>query len=286
MVRRCMCAALLGGLVVAGAWGQGSAAASVTDPKTEEVLLPSAAYDVATFKLSDPNARWGGGGPKPNGTLNVQNMPLKSIICSAYDVPGLRCEGGPAWLQSDRYDIDAKPDSATAEQLLKLAPKERESVQQRMQQALLADRLKLKVHFETKEMTILALVIAKSGLKIHEAKPGDTYANGLKGPDGKPFGRAGAGTFGSGYMAGQGMTLGNVVGNLPNITGFLVEDRTGLTGVYDFTLHYSPVEPPPPDSTEPSIYTAVEQQLGLKLEPTKEQVQVLVIDQAERPSEN
>ena len=81
------------------------------------------------------------------------------------------------------------------------------------------------------------------------------------------------------------MTLENL-GNLSNITGYIVENRTGLTGLYDFTLHYSPTEPPPPDSTEPSVYTAVEQQLGLKLERTKEQVPVLVIDHVERPSEN
>jgi uncharacterized protein (TIGR03435 family) len=278
-----MCAAVLGGLVVCGAWGQQGAGS----PKTEEILLPGAVYDVATFRPSDPNTHgWSGGGTKPNGTLSFQNYGLKGFICSAYDVPYYRYEGGPAWLQSDRYDIEAKPDNAAADQLLNLPLKQREPVQQRMEQALLADRLKLKVHFESREMTILALVIAKGGLKIHEAKPGDTYANGLKGPDGKPIGRAGAGTLGNGITIGQGVPIGNVAGNLHSVTGYPIEDRTGLTGLYDFTLHYSPVEPPPPDSTEPSIYTALEQQLGLKLEKVKEHVPVLIIDSVERPSEN
>ena len=184
MVGRWLCIAVLGGLVVSGAWGQENAPANGSDAKAAEVLLPGAAYDVAVFKLSDPNARWGGGGPRPDGTVIVQNQSLKNIICSAYSVSGqhLQCQDGPTWLQSDKYDIEAKPDSATAEQLLKLTSRDREPVQRRMQQALLADRLKLKVHFETRETTILALVVAKGGLKIHEAKAGDTYANGLKGP--------------------------------------------------------------------------------------------------------
>jgi len=251
-----MCVALVAGLVTAGAWGQQSVAVS-EDAKTGEVFLPSAAYEVATFRRSDPSAQWGGGGPKANGTLSFHNIALKSVICGAYDA-GQWCTGGPGWLQSDRYDVEAKPDGATAEQLMKLTFKERKPVQERMQQALLADRLKLKVHFETREMTILALVVAKGGLKIHEAKPGDTYANGLKGPDGKPVGRAGAGRFGSGFVAGQGTTLDNLI-NLSNVTGYPIENRTGLTGLYDFTLHFSPTEPPPPDSTEPSVYSALEQ---------------------------
>jgi uncharacterized protein (TIGR03435 family) len=87
-------------------------------------------------------------------------------------------------------------------------------------------------------------------------------------------------------MTAQGIRLDTLAGNLRTITGSLVENRTGLTGLYDVKLHYSPTDPPPPDSTEPSIYTAVEEQLGLKLEPTKGQVRVMVIDHAERPSEN
>jgi uncharacterized protein (TIGR03435 family) len=107
----------------------------------------------------------------------------------------------------------------------------------------------------------------------------------LKRDDGKAFGK-GVFMMGNGSMTAQGMTFENLVLNLPNITGRLVENRTGLTGVYDFTLHYSASDPPPPDSTEPSIYTALEEQLGLKLEPVKGPVKVLIIDHVERPSEN
>jgi uncharacterized protein (TIGR03435 family) len=289
MIVRWMYVAVLGALLVSGAWGQGGGAismgASGPEAKAASVLLPGAAFDVSTFKRSDPNARGSSQGTRPNGTFFAVNQQLKNVICSAYDVRSFQCVGGPAWLESDRYDVEAKPDSDTAEQLAKLGWKERAPVQNRMEQALLADRLKLKAHFETREETIFALVVAKGGLKMHEATQGDTYANGLKRDDGKAFGK-GVFMMGNGSMTAQGMTFENLVLNLPNITGRLVENRTGLTGVYDFALHYSASDPPPPDSTEPSIYTALEEQLGLKLEPVKGPVKVLIIDHVERPSEN
>jgi uncharacterized protein (TIGR03435 family) len=196
-----------------------------------------------------------------------------------------QCLGGPAWIESDPYDIEAKPDETTTEQLLKLTPKQRWPVEQRMQQALFADRLKLKVHFETREMPIFALVVAKGGLRMHEAKPGDTYANGLKGGDGKAFG-GGSYMVGNGKMTAQGISMDSLAANLAGTTGHIVSNKTGLTGVYDFTLQYADSDPPPPDSTAPSIYTAIEEQLGLKLESSKGPVQVLVIDHVERPSAN
>jgi uncharacterized protein (TIGR03435 family) len=272
-------------VAVSAAFGQGSAAASGTDVKIEEVLLPGAVYDVATIKPSDPNAMGGGIGTRSNGGFYSKGQSLKNIVCGAYDVMGFQCLGGPAWFESDLYDIEAKPDSATTEQLLKLSWKQRWPVQQRMQQALFADRLKLKVHFETREMPIFALVVAKGGLKLHEAKTGDIYANGLKGGDGKPFG-GGSFMVGNGKMTAQGISMDALAAQLAGTTSHIVSNKTGLTGVYDFTLQYSNGDPPPPDSTAPSIYTAIEEQLGLKLESAKGPVKVLVIDHAERPSEN
>jgi uncharacterized protein (TIGR03435 family) len=275
----------LTGLAASAAFAQGNTAASAADSKAAEVILPGAAFDVATIKPSAPNAMGGSSGVWPNGNLVSKNEPLKFAICDAYGVLILQCLGGSAWLESDRYDIEAKPDSATAEQFLKLSWKQRKPVQQRMQQALLADRLKLKAHFETREMPILALVVAKGGLKMHEAKPGDIYANGLKRDDGKPFG-AGVFSMGNGNVSQQGMSLDTLALNLPGMTGHIVENKTGLTGVYDFTLRYSDDMSASSDSSTPSIYTALEEQLGLKLESTKGPVQVLVIDHVERPSAN
>ena len=284
-IARWMCTAMLAGLTVPGAWAQGSAAVIGTDAKTDEVLLPGAVYDVATIKPSDPNAMGGGVGMRPNGGFYTKNQSLKNAVCNAYEVMGFQCLGGPAWLESDKYDIEAKPDGATTEQLLKLSWKQRWPVQQRMQQALLADRLKLKVHYETREMPIFALVVAKGGLKMHEAKPGDTYANGLKGGDGKAFG-GGSFMVGNGKMTAQEISMDALVAQMAVTVSHIVENKTGLTGVYDFTLRYEASDPPPPDSTAPSIYTALEEQLGLKLESAKGPVKVLVIDHVERPSEN
>lgn len=301
MIVRWMCAAVLAGFVALDAWGQGAQTGPQTpvsmavseggetaqraDAKVENVLLPGAAFEVATIRPSDPNARGSSAGGQPNGTFFSKNQSLKNVICGAYDVLDFQCLGGPGWLESELYDVEAKPDSATAERFLKLTWKERGAVRDRMTQVLLADRLKLKAHFETREGTIFALVVAKGSLKMQEAKPGDKYANGLKRDDGKPFG-AGVFSMGNGTITAQGMSLDTLVVNLPGITGHLVENRTGLTGLYDFTLHFSASDPPPPDSAAPSIYTALEEQLGLKLEPTKGPVKVLVIDHVERPSQN
>jgi uncharacterized protein (TIGR03435 family) len=276
---------MLAGLTVPGAWAQGSAAVIGTDAKTDEVLLPGAVYDVATIKPSDPNAQGGGVGMRPNGSFYTKDQSLKNIVCGAYDVMPFQCLGGPAWFESDRYDIEAKPDSATEEQLQTIGMKQRMQGYQRMQQALFADRLKLKVHYETREMPIFALVVAKGGLKMHEAKAGDAYANGLKGGDGKAFG-GGSFMVGNGKMTAQGMSMDALAGQLAATTSHIVENKTGLTGVYDFTLRYEASDPPPPDSSAPSIYTALEEQLGLKLESAKGPVKVLVIDHVERPSEN
>jgi uncharacterized protein (TIGR03435 family) len=285
MIARAMCVVLLTGIMVSSAVGQSGPVASVTDSQTAEKLVPGATYDVATIKPSDPNANGGGAGIRPNGSFYTRSQSLKGIVCAAYEVRAFQCVGGPGWLESDHYDIEAKPDSATTEQLLKLDPKQRGLVHQRMQQALFADRLKLKVHYETREMPIFALVVAKGGLKMHEAKAGDTYESGLKGSNGKAFG-GGSFSVGNGKMIAQGISIDGLAGQLAATTSHVVSNKTGLTGVYDFTLQYANSDPPPLDSTAPSIYTALEEQLGLKLEPAKGPVKVLVIDHVERPAEN
>jgi uncharacterized protein (TIGR03435 family) len=284
-IKRLICVAALISVAVSGALAQGNAAASAADAKAAEVLLPGATYDVATIKQTSPNAQGGGVGMRPNGSFYTKNQSLKNIVCGAYDVMLFQCVGGPAWFESDQYDIEAKPDSATQEQLQTLGMKQRVQVYQRMQQALFADRLKLKVHYETREMPIFALVVAKGGLKMHESKEGDTYANGLKGSDGKAFGR-GAFMVGNGKMTAQGMSMDALAGQLAATTSHIVSNKTGLTGVYDFTLKYSDDMATGADSAAPSIYTALQEQLGLKLEPTKGPVDVLVIDHVERPSAN
>jgi uncharacterized protein (TIGR03435 family) len=143
----------------------------------------------------------------------------------------------------------------------------------------------LKVHHETKELPIFALVVAKGGLKMQEGKTGDTYSKGLKGIDGKGMG-AGSYMVGNGKMTAQGISMESLAAQLTQEVGHIVQDQTGLKGIYDFTLRYSDDMAAKADSSVPSIYTALQEQLGLKLEPTKGPVDVIVIDHVERPSAN
>lgn len=173
-----------------------------------------------------------------------------------------------------------------------------------MIQSLLADRFKLKVSHSTRELPVYALVVAKTGPKLHDAKPGDTYPNGIKGPDGRPVGGAGMMRMRPGQLIGQGFSIASLAGLLSQQLGRTVMDQTGLKGNYDFTLQWTsdqrpvamPAGPvgvssgadgvPPSDSSGPSIFTALQEQLGLKLESTKGPVDIIVIDHIERPSEN
>jgi uncharacterized protein (TIGR03435 family) len=220
----------------------------------------------------------------PDGGFIAKGALLRDLACEAYDVPPSTCLGGPAWLSSDRYDIEAKPDGMIAERLQTLTPEQWNSVQNQMIIALLADRLKLKVHRETKELPIFALVVSKGGPKLQEAKAGDMYPKGLKGADGQGLG-AGSTSIGNGRLIAQGISMGRLAEQLTDKLEHIVQNHTGLTGVYDFTLRYSD-DDASANSVAPSIFTAIQEQLGLKLESTKAPVSVLVIDHVERPSAN
>jgi uncharacterized protein (TIGR03435 family) len=237
----------------------------------------------------------------PDG-LSATNCPLQLLIRSAYQLEDNQVSGAPAWLTSERYDIEAKMESSVVERIRRLSDDERRATRERMLQALLAERFKLAVHRETKELPEYALVIAKSGPKVQEAKPGETYPNGIKGPDG--IARAGFMRMGRGDLTAQGLSMSTVVRLLSQQLGRTVLDKTGLTGIYNFTLKWTPDESqdgpfrgpepgqpgsgssPSSDFSGPSIFTAIQEQLGLKLEPQKGPVEVLVIDHVEKPSEN
>lgn len=270
---------------------------------------PNFEFEVATFKrYARGNSRWGF---TPDGYLAI-GVTMHMVIEKAYGAKYFQVVGGPAWLddEHERYDVDARMDSSATEALQKLKPDERTAVQQRMLQALLADRLKLVVHRETKELPVFFLVNMKDGPKLTEADPGNTYANGLRGIDGGPAGPGGMQIGGRGgvtIMTAQAVTMSSLADYLIRATNRTVQDKTGLTGKYDFTLRWvwedsdsdssaalrpdrgdaatgTPAPPPPPGA--PSIYVAIQQQLGLKLEPGKGPVEIIVIDHIERPSGN
>jgi uncharacterized protein (TIGR03435 family) len=234
----------------------------------------------------------------PDG-FDATNITLQMLIREACGVEDNQILGAPNWLGSENYDIEAKVDSSVADELQKLSGDQRKVAQQQMLQALLMDRVKLTLHHDTKQLPMYALVIAKNGPKLQEAKPGDTYTSGLKSPNGLPIGPGMMMMqLGGGQITAHGVPLADLVRQLTAQLGRAIMDKTGLTGKYDFTLKWTPDDgqsplggqpgpdnSPPPESW-PSLFTALQEQLGLKLESQKGPVEVLVIDHVEKPSEN
>lgn len=279
--------------ILCPALGRAQSQTSNTTP-----ALPEYKYDVASIKPSKlAITKWH---DSPDG-LSVAGVTLKWLVQSAFRVTGdYGLSGGPSWFNSDRYDVEAKMDPGAVDAFNKLSTDDRNVVRQHMLQALLAERFGLVFHRENRDMQVYTLVIGKNGSKLHEAKPGDTYPNGIKfssGPGGPGVMLMMSGPGGSFTVTAQGVPLSDFIPQLSGNSGRPILDKTGLTGKYDFVLTYSPEQnspasapngqpPPPTDSGAPSLFTAVQEQLGLKLEPGKGPVEVIVIDQAARPSEN
>ena len=219
-----------------------------------------------------------------------KNASLQQVIRAAYGVEDDRISGAPDWLSSEKYDVEAKEGSSGVDDPGKLNLDQSVSEQKHMLQALLADRLKLALHRETRDLTVYALVIAKNGPELQESKPGDTYRNGHKGPDG--ISRPGGIHFEGQKLIAQGAPVGALLFHLSRQLHRTVLDETALSGTYDFTLRLPdgvPLgidNPSPPESYEPAVSTAIAQQLGLKLEPKKVPLEVLVIDHVEKPLGN
>ena len=260
---------------------------------TLEVKVP--AYDVVSVKLNKSESGMVRIMSKADG-YSASNVSLMMLVQGAYGSREDLISGAPSWANSARFDIDAKVAGSDVDALKKLSPEQRRL----MLPPLLADRFKLKVHTETKQLPVYELVVAKGGSKLKEATPGDTYANGFKGPDG--VGRAGPMRMGPGQLSGQGLPVTSLANMLSQELHHTVIDKTGLTGKYDFELNWTPDQgsdpmfkgpdsgqhssDAAPDSSGPSIFTAVQEQLGLKLQSAKGPVETLVIDHVEMPSEN
>lgn len=221
----------------------------------------------------------------PDG-FTANGITPKFLIEFAYDLKDFQVSGAPGWAESEKYDIDAKMDEATIEAFKKLTREQSVAQRRLMLQSLLAERFKLKVSHSNKEAPIYALVVAKNGPKLTQS------ADSASGP----AGARGQFRFAPGELNAVGMLLSNLADQLGREVGRQVVDKTGLQGRYDFTLHWTPDTPaggpggpdgaPPPDSSGPSIFTALQEQLGLKLESQKGPVETLVIESVERPSEN
>jgi uncharacterized protein (TIGR03435 family) len=256
-------------------------------------------FEVATIKPSDPN--------KPGGMMGfdedkfmTRGQTLKAMIKFAYNLnfgTDQQISGGPSWVGSAKFDVQAKEDAETAAALQKLPGEQRMATIRPMLQALLVERFKLKVHHETKELPIYEMTVVKSGLKMTPSVDAPVAVDGSK--PAAPKGWHGLQVQGRGKMEGRGAgteMLSNVLGMQPEIGGRMVVDKTGLTGRYDFMLKWTPDEGlgsastayagAPTDTSGPSLFTALQEELGLKLEGTKGSVDTIVIDSVEMPSEN
>jgi uncharacterized protein (TIGR03435 family) len=251
-------------------------------------------YDVASIKLNIS------GGPNMNSagsadSFTISNTPVKALIQSAYGVQNYQILGAPDWLTSEKYDINAKLDVSLADAFRKLGPADRSLARQHMMQALLADRFALKIHRETKELPVYTLIVVKSGHKLKEAKPADggPDAPPLPASSGSPSIRNSRTTSGPATLTFLHTSSADLAATLATEFHRTVVDKTGLTFRYDFTLQFMPDDAPiqpsssaVPADLPPSIFTAIQDQLGLKLESGKGPVEVIVIDHVERPSGN
>lgn len=235
----------------------------------------------------------------PDG-FSATGITLQTLIREAYGVQDNQISEAPDWVNTQRYDIEAKRGKSVANELRTLSPDQGKLVTQRMLQALLADRFKLTLHLENKYLQQYSLVVAQNGSKLQQSKPNDTYPNGLKGPDG--LGGPGMMTMdiGNGRLTGQGLSMSTLASLLSRQLGSTVLDKTGLTGNYDFTLQWTPDANelavtkamlgtdslPPVEASGPTIFTALQEQLGLELKSQTGPVGILVIDHVEMPSEN
>ncbi len=259
--------------------------------------LPS--FEVATIKPSHSSENRRGMMMTP-GKLTIDNMPLKSLIGFAFDARSdAQITGGPDWITSENYTIETKEDETQAAALEKLSPEERGKQLRLMMQSLLIDRFKLKVSRATKETVVYALVVAKGGPKMTPSSQ-STPAPATPSHTGPRIMMNRRGELkGTDSPMSQ---LADILSRQREAEGRVVLDKTGLTGNYDWSLHWSPEAPaaafkgadadvpadrsPGPDGSGPTLFTALQEQLGLKLESQKGTVESIVVDSVEKPSEN
>ncbi len=276
----------------AGTWTQGSGplplnlkratsetAWTIPAPPARPTPMPADASpvsEVATIKPSKPETQ-GKGFAVRGRMFSTLNTSLGDLVTFAYGLHARQITGGPVWLETEKYDLSAQPEGQGQ-------PNEKQW--KMMLQKLLADRFKLAFHRDKKELSVYALVVGKTGSKLTKS-------------EGDPNGLPGLFFRGLGVLPARNATMADFAGVMQTaVLDRPVVDQTGLPGRYDFTLTWTPDEsqfgglgirvPPPADdaAAPPGLFTAIQEQLGLKLESAKAPVEVLVVDHVEKPSEN
>jgi uncharacterized protein (TIGR03435 family) len=250
-------------------------------PAAEAATAPTApTFDVVSIHLSPPS---------PDGHNHIYsdvhdshfrtgNLSIRDLIQYAYNLPKSQILGGPQWLNSTMYDIDAKSGPEADARLKTISGDDAAQQKRLMVQGLLAERFALAAHNETRELPVYDRVLAKGGPKFQPSTRDGTTVD---------TGRSRL------HVAGSDDTIGLLARELAQSQGRVVLNKTGLSGRYDLTLRWTPDDAPPPllngapdPNAPPGLFTAIQEQLGLKLEPGKGPVEVLVIDRIEQPSPN
>jgi uncharacterized protein (TIGR03435 family) len=294
-------------LSVAGAVAAIHAGAQSPSPTGANAKEPVLSFEAASVKANRSGDQERFVQRQAGGRFNAKNMPLRALITFAYQIQGFQLVGGPSWIASDRFDIVAK----AAGDPPPVAPGSGPDQLMFMLRTLLADRFKMAAHRETQDLPIYALVLArrdgKPGPQLRQAAT-DCAAQAAAArsggpPPGPPPGPDSPVTCGMRTMPGKmlfgGMPLSQFTNGLAPQVQRVVLDRTGLAGNWDFELTYAPeqtqappggfavgVELPAADPNAPNLFTALQEQLGLKLEPARGPVEVLVIDRIEQPTED
>lgn len=267
-----MSAAALCGLLLAGSFAPRWIAFAQQQPR------PS--FEVASIKPN--NSPSGNGGLRFDpGALTAENVGLRFLITWGYNVKMFQLTGGPGWMESAKFDIAAKAEGNASSERLRL-----------MLQSLLEERFKLQLRHETKIQSVYSLVPAKSGIKLRESRA-DCEALAREQQAGQ-LSRRNCGTWsGSDHeFTGTKISMAQFVEGLSQMLEFPVIDKTGFAGNFDVRLAWSGSDPvAAPDgvagkTADPAIFTALREQLGLKLESAKGPVEVLVVDHLEHPSGN
>ena len=227
----------------AGVWGQITA---TSEPRFEVASIKPSSSPLDGTTVYNPTPE----------RFAADSITTRTLIAFAWDVRVFQVSGGPGWLDSERYDVVAKPEGDAAVERIR-----------RMVRTLLAERFQLQVHQAAREMPIFTLEIAKGGSKIRAASPGD--GPDIRGPHG--------------HLMAKRITAEMLARILANELSRPVVNRTGIEGAFDADLQWTPEQD---TDAGPSIFTAIEEQLGLKLESKRAPVDVLVVDRVERPSAN
>jgi uncharacterized protein (TIGR03435 family) len=214
-----------------------------------------------------------------NAEFRATHASLPEVIRVAYGVLDFQVTGGPDWLTREKYDVNAKFLNGMEDAKFWSLPQDEQSTrmdQRRLElQALLADRFRLVVHRETRQLPIYSLTIAANGPKFRDARAGDTYSDGFKLRNGTAMG-AGLWVPQNGVLLGQGVSTRALAAHLSQQLGRIVVDNTGLSGKYDFKLQWAPGK-----DESASLFSAMPEQLGLQLTPQTGPVEMIVIDRAE-----